>query len=322
MPAVTVLMVTHRATPFLRPAIDSVWAQAWRDLELLLVDNGAGLDPDVLGEAGRDPRLRLLRLPANAGIPAGHNAGVAAAQGEFIALLDHDDRMLPARLERQVEWLRQHRTAGLVGSRAETIDAAGRVTGAEFSLASAEEQHRYLPYACPVVTPAYTGRRAVFAALPYRAEFPLAADFDFLARASARYGLGAVPEVLLQYRRHAGQATVEHAAAIERQRCAIRLRTARRRAGRAEGPADFPGTGDSPAACCLACADQCRREGFAVLAAYHARRALSLERSAPMALRSAVRGLGAVAGASATQRGPAWAMYRRGPVQALGLHPE
>lgn len=176
-------MVFHRDTPFLRPAIESVRRQTFRDWELVLVDNGTGLPADALGEAGRDPRLTWVRLPRNEGIPGGHNAGVAAARGEFIALLDYDDLALPGRLERQVDLLDRDPSVGLVSSLAESIDEHGRVTGGEFALVEPAAQRAYVAFAAPVVTPAYTGRRMLFERFPYRTELSHAADFDFLARA-------------------------------------------------------------------------------------------------------------------------------------------
>ena len=322
MPAVSVLMVSHRATPFLQPALASVWAQTFRDFELVLVDNGAGLTEEILGEAGRDLRLRIIRLPQNLGIPGGHNAGVAAAQGEFIALLDHDDVMLPTRLERQVARLCEDAKLGLVSSLADSIDADGRVFGREFSLVDAAAQRAYTQYAAPVVTPAYTGRRPVFLELSYRPEFPHTADFDFLARASERHAMAAVPEVLLQYRHHPAQTTRVEAARIAAERCAVRLLTARRRAGRDEGSdwgrlatAEFR---DDEAAMLQNYARQFLAEDFPVLAAYHARRCVVVRRnfqgflSAASIAREAWHNAG-------PERAAVTRMFFRGPVKALGL---
>ena len=114
MPQVSVLMVFHRVTPFFEPAVRSVLEQTFDDLELVLVDNGTGLPVKALGELGADPRVHWVRLPCNEGIPSGHNAGVAAARGEFIALQDYDDIALPHRLERQVATLRADPGIGLV----------------------------------------------------------------------------------------------------------------------------------------------------------------------------------------------------------------
>ncbi len=322
MPVVSVLMVTHRDTPFLRPAIASVLAQTFADFELVLVDNGSGLSHAALGEMGRDPRVRWVRLPRNLGIPGGHNAGVAAALGEFIALLDHDDLMLPARLERQVALLRAKPALALVSSQAETIDGDGRVTGREFSLTDDQSQLRYTQYAAPVVTPAYTGRRTVFAELPYRAELPLAADFDFLARAAEKFSFGTVPDVLLRYRRHTSQASQEHASAFERDCCTVRLLTARRRAGRPENfPAvrAAPGAAPSPGESCYLAAKQCLGEKFFALSAYHARREFVLGRSLADAWLGGWIALHVLLWARGEERRLAARLFLRGPVRALKL---
>jgi glycosyltransferase involved in cell wall biosynthesis len=319
MPVVSVLMACHRDTPFLRPAIASVLSQTLQDLELILVDDGAGLGDGALGAAARDPRLRRIGFPENRGIPAAHNAAVAIARGDFVALLDHDDVMLPTRLERQVALLRAKPELGLVSSLAETIDEGGRIVGREFALVDGAEQRRYSAYSTPVVTPAYAGRREVFAALPYRASFSLTADFDFIARAAEQYALGAVPEVLLQYRRHATQATRTHAATIEWQRGLIRLATARRRAGREEETAATEVPSLEPAEACLELADRAQAEGFSVLAAFQARRAVALQRSPFVAVRAAA--LGARVMASGTERALANKMFLQGPVAALGVVP-
>jgi glycosyltransferase involved in cell wall biosynthesis len=321
MPVVSVLMACHRDTPYLRPAIASVWSQTLRDLELVLVDNGAGLTVDRLGEAGRDPRLRLIHFPANRGIPAAHNAAVAAANGGFIALLDHDDVMLPRRLELQVAALTADPKLGLVSSLAETIDEEGRVVGREFALVSGDDQRRYSAYASPVVTPAYTGRREIFGQVPYRKVFSLAADFDFIARVAEECALGAVPEVLLRYRRHATQATQEHAALIEHQRAQIRLATALRRAGRAEDANETLLPAGDRSQISLGWAGRALAEDCFALAAYQARRAVALRRDLVTATRASSLAWRAWTRATPARRGLVARMFLSGPVRALGVKP-
>ena len=285
------------------------------------MDNGARLDADVLGEMGRDPRLRLIRFPLNLGIPAAHNAAVAAARGEFIALLDHDDIMLPPRLERQVARLQAEPALGLVSSLAGTIDAAGRLVGREFALVECEAQRRYSAYSSPVVTPAYTGRCGIFAALPYREQFTLTADFDFIARAAEQCDFGAIPEVLLHYRRHTTQATQVQAALIEHQRGLIRLCTARRRAGRDEGDIAFGAETRAPADECLDLAGRALAEDFFALAVFQARRALALRRTPSVAGRAVALAARALGRAEGAERGLAARIFFQGSVRALGLRP-
>jgi len=324
-PAVSVVMVFHRLNPFMAEAVGSVLNQTFRDLELILVDNGTGLGAEALGEGALDPRVRFVRLPRNEGIPTGHNAGIAAAQGEFVTLLDYDDVALPTRVERQVAALRADPRLGLVSCRAERINEHGTVLGPEFSLVGEDAQRDYTRYAAPVVTPAYTGRREVFAALPYRAEFPLAADFDFLARVAERWTMGAVPEVLLRYRWHAAQTTQQKAAEIERSLCAIRLLTARRRAAREE---DLPSLSawltaglQSRSASCRQCAQLCLAEKLPALAAYHARRVFVLERTAANLAWAGRLALRALVQARGSERRLAARLFLMGPVRAHRLRP-
>lgn len=324
-PTVSVILVFHRDIPFLRPAVDSVLAQTFADFELLAVDNGLGVNREFFGAAAADPRLKIVSRPTNEGIPGGHNAGVAAARGRYVALLDYDDLMLPARLERQVAQLEADRSIDLVSSGVERIDAHGKVLGHEFTLAGAREAYRYSQYAAPFPTPALMGRREVFAEFPYRGVFPFSADFDFITRATERIRVGALNEVLTQYRWYAEQTTQSRRAALEQSRAAIRLATARRRAGRAEqlaGLQEWIAAGcPEAAASCNFAARAALRENFRPLAAYQARRMLAVSttlRERAVALKLGSR---AILRARPGEQRLTLRMFLRGPVRALAVHP-
>ncbi len=323
MPAVSVLMVFHRDSPFLRPAIASILGQTFPDFELLLVDNGTGLPATALGDLGSDPRLRWVRLPRNEGIASGHNAGVMAARGEFIALLDYDDLARPTRLQSQVAALRADPQLGLVSALAERINETGRVNGRVFCIPDPAGHRAYAQYAAPVITPVAMGRRELFAATPYRPQFSYAADLDFQSRVTEQWRLAVLPEVLLQYRWYHDQTTQQKSREIENSLCAISLITARRRAGRAEDLEAVvrAGVALTPAEYSRQVAERCLSEGYWELAAYRARRALALERTPVSAL--AAFGLAARAWrrAPGEGRGRVTRMFLTGPVRALGLRP-
>ncbi len=323
MPVVSLLMVFHRDSPYLRPALASALNQTWRDLEVVLVDNGTRLSADALGELGRDPRLRWVRLTANAGIPAGHNAGVAAAQGEFVALQDYDDLSEPDRLARQVETLRRKPDVALVAGRAVRIDENERPIGEVFCLPRAEEHAGYAPYGGPIVTPAAMGRRELFQAFPYRPEFPFAADLDFQARAVEQREFAVLPEVMLRYRWYGAQTTQERRREIEQSRSVIQLLSARRRAGRPERMADAWAAirADSAGEAWRRGARSCLVEGYVVYAAYQARRSFACDRTAAGAWAALRLGGRATAAARSGQRRLAARMFFTGPVRALRLHP-
>jgi glycosyltransferase involved in cell wall biosynthesis len=322
-------MVFHQITPFFEPAVRSVLDQTCRDLELVLVDNGTGLGLAPLGETGRDPRIRLLALPENRGIAAGHNHAVAQARSEYIALLDYDDIALPNRIERQVAYLEAHPDVGLVSSEADTIDEHGRVVGREFSLLQARDQAVYTQFATPVVTPAYAGRREVLERFLFRTQLSCAEDYDFLARAAEVYPMCGIPEVLFQYRRYPQQTTVVRRAALTVNECVIRLLTARRRAGRDEEfdllVAEMSAWLETPPPLSELYATFGQRfldEGLTMMAVYHARRLLSV-RHDPRGLWTALRIFQGAVRRTTRQAPLLINLFLRGPVRAYGLkdHP-
>lgn len=323
-PAVSVVMVFHRLNPFMAESINSVINQTFRDWELILVDNGTGLGPEALGAGVRDPRVRFVRLACNEGIPGGHNAGVAAARGGFIALQDYDDVAQPRRLELQAAALRADADVGLVSALAEQIDEANRpLPGYVFCLPAAAQHWAYALYAPPVITPVAMARREVLQALPYRAEFPFAADIDLQSRVVERWKMMVLPEVLLRYRCYAAQTTQQRSASIEQSRAVIQLITARRRAGRPEELASAIRAAEAGTAaeCWRRTSALCCAEGFAALAAYQARRSLVLERTIKSTVTAVRLLMAARRGHSRDEQRQATRMFFRGPVRALGLRP-
>jgi glycosyltransferase involved in cell wall biosynthesis len=324
MPTVSVVMVFHRVNPFMAEAIRSVVNQDYHDWELILVDNGTGVGADALGDAAGDPRVRFVRLPSNQGIPAGHNAGVAAAQGEFVALHDYDDVSLPDRLRLQVAALLEDPGLAVVSALAERIDEKNQLLrGPVFCLPDANEHRAYALYAPPVITPVAMARREVFRTLPYRAEFPFAADIDFQARVVDNWRMAVLPRVLLRYREYAAQTTQQRAVSIERSRAVIQLITARRRTSCTEDLSSALHAVDveSAAESWRCTSALCAREGFAVLAAFHARRSLVLDRTCASVVKAVQLMWCGLRGRPVEEQKAAWQMFLKGPVKALKLRP-
>lgn len=115
-PRVSVLMTLYNKGPFVADAIRSVLASTYSDLEILVVDDASTDGGADTVRAIDDRRIRLLTSERNTGRPAAANRGYDAAHGEFIAILDADDIMLPTRIERQVAFLDAHPEIGAVGS--------------------------------------------------------------------------------------------------------------------------------------------------------------------------------------------------------------
>lgn len=97
---ISVVVPVYNVEKFLPKCVESLLAQTWKNLEIILVDDGS---PDnsweVIQEyARRDSRVKPLRQK-NGGLSAARNAGVDAAKGEYIGFLDGDDYLAPETYE-------------------------------------------------------------------------------------------------------------------------------------------------------------------------------------------------------------------------------
>jgi len=105
MLAVSVIVPAYNAKDTIAAAIESVQAQTLRDdIEILIIDDASADETAAVVTRcmERDPRVQLLRHDKNLGPGAARNRGIMAARGEWIALLDADDRFHPERLERLI----------------------------------------------------------------------------------------------------------------------------------------------------------------------------------------------------------------------------
>lgn len=105
-PGVSVVVPTYNRRDLVTRAIDSVLAQTYSGLELIVVDDGS-TDGTADRLKGYGDRIQVLRQ-TNRGVSAARNAGIRAAQGPLIALLDSDDYWLPGKLARQVDFFQSH----------------------------------------------------------------------------------------------------------------------------------------------------------------------------------------------------------------------
>jgi len=124
---VSVVIPAYNAAATLPDTLDSVLAQTWPRIEIVVVDDGSrDGTPDVLARYA--PRVRAIRQ-ANGGLAAARNTGLAAARGQFIALLDADDLCEPERIGAQVALMAARPDVVLCGSEFSCFDDGGVVAG-------------------------------------------------------------------------------------------------------------------------------------------------------------------------------------------------
>jgi glycosyltransferase involved in cell wall biosynthesis len=212
VPRVSMVLPVHNGAEYLEAAIDSVLAQSFADFELICVDDASSdASPALLAAAAaRDPRLHLIRLDQNVGLPAALNRGFRAARGEYFSWTSDDNLLRPHMLEKLVAALDANPDCGVAHSHFTVIDPAGTPQ----NLVRAGPSDDLL--LGNNVGASFLYRRAVDHALGgYDSSLFGAEDYDFWLRASAHFRFVQVDEDLYLYRKHPRSLTNSRAAAIQ-----------------------------------------------------------------------------------------------------------
>lgn len=212
-PVVSVVIPAYNAAVYLSAAVSSILGQSWRDLELIVVDDGSSDQTrDVLARFS-DPRLRVIRHSVNRGMTAARNTGLREARGRYVAAMDSDDVAKHVRIERQVRFFKDRPDVVACGGAVELIDEAGVSRGvikrhaADPTLAAWSTL-----FLTPIVHPTLMIRRDVFERVGWYDESDAyGEDYGVYERLIGVGRIANLPDVLLWYRVSAAQATSRHA---------------------------------------------------------------------------------------------------------------
>jgi len=119
---VSVIIPVYNGELYLAEALDSVFAQEYRPIEVIVVDDGS--TDNTAAVAKRYRQVHYL-YQANQGQPAARNTGLSHCKGDLIAFLDADDRWALGKLSKQAAYLEVHPEAGCVIGRMKNVLQAG-----------------------------------------------------------------------------------------------------------------------------------------------------------------------------------------------------
>jgi len=207
---ISIVLPTYDRAALLERAIRSVRAQSYANWQLIVVDDGSRDATPLLAERFEDPRIVWVRRP-HRGVSAARNAGLALAEGAYVAFLDSDNVW-------HADFLRRHHDA--LSSAGEAVvasycdlnlyrgDRREGVEGREFSEAE-------LFHAPQVDLNALVARRSALAAAgAFDERMDKWVDYELLLRLAERGAFVHLPEVLVEYHRLAGG--ISRASARER----------------------------------------------------------------------------------------------------------
>jgi glycosyltransferase involved in cell wall biosynthesis len=207
VPAVSIVIPVFRPHPvFFRQAVESVLAQTCADFELIIVEDPSSSSGQQLLAGISDPRLTYILNGHRTSLPQQHNRGLATARGRFISRFDADDICEPARVERELAFLRSHPDIDVVGSALTVIDEHGSVIGTRRYPATHAEIVAAMPRFNPIANSTVMFRREVYDRFGgWRESHLPAQDYEWysrLAAGGARFANLAEP--MVRYRLHGG----------------------------------------------------------------------------------------------------------------------
>lgn len=215
-PLVSVIINCYNGEKYLAQAIDSVFAQTYRNWEIVFWDNQSTDNSAPIVRSYSDPRLKYFYAPTHTKLSEARNCAIAKARGEFLAFLDVDDMWLPEKLARQIPLFADPQV-GLVCAnywienelKRKRRLALRRPIPAGWALGELLKSY-FIGLVTLVV------RRSAMESLdyPFNARFALGGDRDLAIRLSVSWKLGSAPEPLAVYRLHGDNQIVRNRSQI------------------------------------------------------------------------------------------------------------
>jgi len=208
-PTVSVVLPTFNRLPYLRAAVDSVFAQSFQDWELIIADDGSDAETRAyLQTVAGMPRVKLLCLPHTGNPPAVRNAALREAHAEYVAFLDSDDIWLPRKLESQLASLRCRPTRKWSYTRCVMVDGScNPLTAARAMRYPATDGwilDQLLRGEATVVQSSVLASRELITSIGgYPEDLPICGDYELYVQLALRSEIDLVDEPFVLVRRHA-----------------------------------------------------------------------------------------------------------------------
>jgi glycosyltransferase involved in cell wall biosynthesis len=206
-PCLSVIMSVYNAEQYVSDCIESILGQTFPDFEFIIINDASTDNSLEIIKSFKDMRIRLIMNHKRI-YTSTRNKGLRVAKGKYICIMDADDISLPTRFERQVLFMEQNTEYGLAGS-------GYRVLGKEQDLFRESDYEKIkvdlIRNNC-FIHPSVIIRHELLKKynLRYRKRYIYSSDYDLIARAARCFPITNIYEVLMYYRVHQGQITMQH----------------------------------------------------------------------------------------------------------------
>ena len=210
MNSISVIIPSYNRAHLLPRCLASVIGQNYSPLEIIVVDDGSTDITEKL--VSRDyPQVKLISQE-NKGVSAARNAGIRAAEGDWLALLDSDDTWFPDKLERQAQVIERSTGADVIHTDEIWVRNGVRVNPQRKHRKYGGSIFKYCLPLCAISPSSVMIHRRVFDRVGLFDEtLPVCEDYDLWLRICARMPVLFIPETLItKYGGHADQLSARY----------------------------------------------------------------------------------------------------------------
>lgn len=180
---VSVIIPVYNVEKYVKEAIESIQNQTYKNLEIIVIDDGSVDDTYKIVEelAKDDNRIKLYKNEKNLKIVKTLNRALSLSNGEYIARMDGDDISALDRIEKKVKFLEENQEFELVGCSMKAIDINGKQIGQTVHYSNQNLLIESLEFVTPV-SHIWVARKSLYEKLNGYREISGVEDYDFLLR--------------------------------------------------------------------------------------------------------------------------------------------
>ena len=183
-PEISVVMAVYNGEKYLKPTIETVLTQTFKDFEFIIVNDGSSDETQNVIEEYHDDRIILINNVQNVGQTASLNIGLQHARGKYIARTDAGDISARERFRKQFLYLEAHPAIDILGTAAFEYDIPGNLCGNVFMSNRPLTIVQKTFFSCPVIHVSVMMHRDRIMELGgYDDAYRILADYGLWARA-------------------------------------------------------------------------------------------------------------------------------------------
>jgi glycosyltransferase involved in cell wall biosynthesis len=206
---VSIILPTYNGVRYIKQSINSCLSQAYKNIELIIVDDGSLKDIKKIIQSYTDNKIIYIRHKKNLGLANALNTGFSNASGEYLTWTSDDNFYDPRAMEFMIEALEKNQKIDFIYTNYYIINEEGKKSKA-IKVGSVKSLDR-----CNCIGPCFLYRRRVYEKIGgYNPVFFLAEDYEYWLRIREQFKMQKLNQFLYFYREHKDRLTTNYKIAI------------------------------------------------------------------------------------------------------------